>query len=220
MRLPTIHSKDELIALVDELGFLPAFANHIPGFSVEECIHPAYWFPREGEGFWEWKGPVIQASGCAYGKFLKGRACFLRPDWYLEFANFRRDGYDFDARYEDGLARAVDKQVFDALWARPSQLSRELRAAAPVKNFDAVITRLQMQGYVVISNFEYLLSKDGRPYGWGLARYETPEHRFGEDFAARVYRHTPAQSAAWLTEHLARLLPDMGTAEITKLIGA
>lgn len=219
MRLPTIHSKGELTALVEEMGFLPAFANHIPGFSVEECIHPDYWFPREGEGFWEWKGPVIRESGCAYGKFLKGRACFLRPDWYLEFANFRRDGYDFDARYEDGLVRAVDKRVFDALWARPSQLSKELRAAAGIKSFDVVITRLQMQGYVVISDFEYQLSRDGRPYGWGVARYETPEYRFGEEFTAQVYRRTPAQSAAWLTEHLSCLLPDMGTGEITRLIG-
>ena len=43
---------------------------------------------------------------------------------------------------------------------------------------------------------------------------------FGEDFTQKVYRHTPAQTAAWLTEQLARLLPDRGTAEITKLIGA
>lgn len=220
MRLPTIQSKDELVALVNQLGFLPAFANHIPGFSVEECIHPAYWFPREEEGFWEWKGPVIRDSGCAYGKFLKGRACFMRLDWYREFANFRRDGYDFDARYEDGLARAVDKQVFDQLCARPSQISKELRAAAGVKNFDAVITRLQMQGYVLISNFEYQLSKRGQPYGWGLARYETPEYRFGADFTEQVYRHSPAQSGAWLMEQLTRLLPQASSGQIQQLIGA
>lgn len=219
MRLPTVHSKNQLIKLVNKIGFLPAFAGDIPGFSVEECIDPAYWFPAEGDGFWEWKGPVIQESGCAYGKFLRGRACFMTLEWYREFANYRRNGYDFDARYDDGLARAKDKLVFDRLWAEPSQLSKELKRSAGVKDFDAVITRLQMLGYVVISNFEYQTDKYGKPYGWGVTRYETPEYRFGAAFSDSVYQHTPEESMQWLFDHLAALLPDAEEDEIWRLIG-
>ena len=33
-----VHTADELIELIDEVGFLPLFKNAIPGFSVEEHI--------------------------------------------------------------------------------------------------------------------------------------------------------------------------------------
>ena len=36
-------------------------------------------------------------------------------------------------------------------------------------------SRLQMRTFMMISGFEYHLTKDGRPYGWGTARYALPE---------------------------------------------
>ena len=42
--LPQIHSADDMIRLVESIGFLPFFANHIPGFSVEECCPRELWF--------------------------------------------------------------------------------------------------------------------------------------------------------------------------------
>ncbi len=221
--LPTIRSREDLVGLIGELGFLPAFRNAVPGFSVEDCIAPEYWFSGDGEGFWEWKGPVIRESGCAYGKLLSGRAAFLTPDWYRELANYRRDGYDFDARWDEGLAAARDKQVFDVLWERGSLLSRELNrlssGGGSRKDFAEVMTRLQMQGYVVISNFEYEVNRRGEPYGWGVTRYETPESRFGAAFADAVYAHTPAESKRLLRERLRRLLPDTEERTIERLLG-
>ncbi len=29
---------------------------------------------------------------------------YVSAKWFPDFANYRRDGYDFDARFEDGLA--------------------------------------------------------------------------------------------------------------------
>ncbi len=220
--LPVIKSADELAELVDEIGILPAFRNNIPGFSVEECIAPEYWFPDKGEGFWEWKGPVIQKCGCAYGKLFSGRAGFMRLDLYREFANYRRDGYDFDARYDDGLARNKDKQAFDLFYEHPSMLSTEMSRQLPGdgrKGLSEVMTRLQMQCYVVISNFEYQISKRGVPYGWGVTRYETPEYRFGAEFTDKIYAHSPEESYAIVSEHLKKILPNAEEKAIIKLIG-
>lgn len=221
-RLPTVRSKDDLVSLIREIGFLPAFRCGIAGFSAEECIAPEYWFPDKGEGFWEWKGPVIQQSGCAYGKFLSGRAAFMTLDWYREFANYRRDGYDFDARYDEGLARHRDKLVFDILWEKKSllskELSRSLAAGEGRKNFYEIMTRLQMQGYVVISNFEYARNKHGEPYGWGITRYEIPEHRFGAEFSGSVYAHAPEESKQILLDRLRMILPGTDEKSILKLI--
>ncbi|MEA5050900.1 MAG: hypothetical protein VB021_05440 [Oscillospiraceae bacterium] len=221
--LPTVSSAGELAALVGDVGFLPAFRNRIHGFSAEECVAPAYWFSGEGEGFWEWKGPVIRRSGCAYGKLLGGRAAFVAPEWYAELANVRRDGYDFDARWDDGLARREDKQVYDALCAHGSLLSKQLhRTAAPGEKraaFDGVMTRLQMLGYVVVADFEYETDRRGQTYGWGVARYETPEHRFGAAFTDAVYAHAPQESRDILLGRLGRLLPETPRGELLRLIG-
>ena len=220
---PTVHSADELAALIEQVGFLPAFRNAIPGFSVEDCIDPAFWFPTDGQGFWEWKGPVIRQSGCAYGKFAGGRAAFVSLPLYCALANYRRDGYDFDARYEDGLARHRDKQVFDVLWEHGSLLSSELSRLCAGSGSrgerDEILTRLQMQGYAVISNFEYAVTRKGARYGWGTARYETPEYRFGAAFTSSVYAQTPAESKQLLFTHLRSLLPTAPEKSLWKLIG-
>ena len=176
-----ICSKTDLAKMVDEYGFLPLFRNRIPGFSVEEHTAPELWFADNVDGPWEWKGPVIQETHCAYGKFFRGKAGFISREWFPDFANYRRDGYDMDALYDDGLARASDKAVYDILAGELSLLSKEWRRRSGIKKrgeFDSVVTRLQMLGYVTTVDFEYSKDRYGRPYGWGVARYATPEQLF------------------------------------------
>ena len=72
-----ISSMEELIELIDEVGFVPFFSNEIKGFSLEEHIAPGCWYDdADGEFWpaWEWKGPVIRKMQCAYGKFLRNNA--------------------------------------------------------------------------------------------------------------------------------------------------
>ncbi len=224
MKLPLIRSAEDIADLVQELGFLPFFRNEIEGFSIEDCTPPEIWFHDEVPGPWEWKGPVIRLSKAAYGKFYRGRAAYISAEWYPDFANYRRDGYDFDARYEDELARYEDKLVFDVLDDYSSLLSRDLKQLAGFgkfgrKGFDGILTRLQMEGYVTTADFEYSRDKEGKPYGWGVARYATPEHYFGEDFAARVYQREPQESKERLVEYLTGLLPQASRGQILRLVG-
>ena len=95
-----ITSKQDMIEAVQALGILPFFKNSIRGFSIEERCSPKVYF-SSSEGVWEWKGPVIVHTGCAYGKFFEGKAAFVSSRWINDFANYKRDGYDFDARVDD-----------------------------------------------------------------------------------------------------------------------
>ena len=97
MDLPMIHSAEDIANLVGELGFLPFFRNGVPGFSLAECTPHELWFSRDVDGPWEWKGPVIRLTGGVYGKFFGNKAGFVSREWFGDFANYRRDGYDFDA---------------------------------------------------------------------------------------------------------------------------
>lgn len=211
-----IDSKEELIEAIEEYGFLPFFTNSIEGFSVEEHITWNCWYNNSGDSFWpawEWKGPIIRETGCAYGKFFEKKACFISPEWFPDFANWRRNGYDFDARYDDGLAALKDKQLYDLIDNNAPILTKELKERGNyrkggVKGFDTVITRLQAQCYVVISDFVYMKDKYGNPYGWGVAEYSTPERLMGERFTDQVYRRTPAESYERIFSHFREMFPD------------
>lgn len=129
MKFFTINSKTDLINAVDELGFLPFFANSIEGFSIEEHITRDCWYNSDNGVWsaWEWKGPVIRETGCAYGKFFEKKACYISSKWFPDFANYRRDGYDFDARYDDGLANYRDKTLFELIDGNAPIVSKQLK---------------------------------------------------------------------------------------------
>ena len=213
---------DDLKAAVEELGFVPFFENSIPGFSIEEHVDPRIWFSNE-DGPWEWKGPVIQETGCAYGKFFEKKAVYISKEWFPDFANYRRDGYDFDARYEDGLVYIGDKRLYDLIDANAPVLSKHLKQLGNYrkggnKGFDTCINRLQAQGYVLISDFRYMIDRNGNEYGWGVAEYSTPEHFMEDDFTDKVYVRTPEESYIRIFEHLRSILPYADEQKIHKIL--
>lgn len=221
-----IGSMNELMEVIDELGFVPFFINEIEGFSIEEHIAPGCWYNDGDNGFWpawEWKGPVINKMKCAYGKFFRNKAMYVSPRWFPDFANYRRDGYDFDARFDDGLASIHDKELFELLDANAPIMSKQLKLTGHYgkngkKGFDTMITRLQKQCYVVISDFRYSVDKYGNRYGWGVAEYSTPEKFLGKKFCDAVYKRTPEESYARVVRHLKKVLPDADQSLIEKMI--
>ena len=220
-----IKTKSDLIGAVNEFGFLPFFENSIEGFSIEEHIAPECWWHSDtGEwSAWEWKGPVIRETGCAYGKFFEKKACYISREWFADFANYRRDGYDFDARFDDGLAPYRDKRLFDLVSSDAPIISKKLKEIGDYrkggnKGFDTIMNRLQAQCYVIISDFVYMKNKRGEPYGWGVAEYSTPELFMGGDFTERVYARTPAESYERILDHFRELFPDENISKIKKFI--
>ena len=221
-----IDSKEDLAWAVNELGFLPFFVNEIEGFSIEEHMAPGHWYDDMGDGFWdawEWKGPVIKSAKCAYGKFIRGKATYISAKWFPDFANFRRDGYDFDARFEDGLASFDDRDLYELIDANAPILSKPLKKLGNYrkggrKGFDSSITRLQKQCYIINSDFVYMTNKFGEQYGWGVAEYTTPEKFFGKTFTNKVYKRTPEESYKRIFEHFKKILPGVEEEWISKML--
>lgn len=100
--------------LGNEVGFLPLFANEIEGFSAEEHTSPDYWWTGDTEQDpWEWREIIARSKEVAYGKFFGSKAGFISKEWLPYFANYRRNGYDCDSRYADGLANLREKIIMD-----------------------------------------------------------------------------------------------------------
>ena len=227
-----VRTLQDLIDAVQEFGIVPYFATMIPGFSLEDHCSPQTLFNDTEDNTWFWKGPVIRATGCAYGKFFGKKAAYVRKDLFLDLANYRRDGYDFDARYEEGLAKHQDKQLFDLIDENAPVTSKALRKIGGyayhgrwqktegVKGFDTSVTRLQEQCYVITSGFVFTRDKSGRLRGWGAAEYSTPERFFGNDFSDHVYKRTPEESYQRLMAHMRTLLPDVQEERLKKSFSA
>lgn len=217
-----IQSVEELLDAVEHYGFLPYFKNSINGFSIEEMCPPKLWF-TDLEGPWQWKGPAAKSGRCIYGKFFAGKAGYVSKKWVPDFANYRRDGYDFDARFDDGLALYKDKDVYDTVAEHEIILSKKLKELRNYvkggnKGFETVITRLQMQSYICAADFVYMVDKHGKPYGWGVAQYTTPEHLLGYDYITSAYKTAPTASKQKIIAHLQSLLPNATESQISKII--
>ena len=218
-----VRSRQDLIDAIEKNGIVPYFSTSIPGFSLEEHCSPAVLFSDSGDDTWEWKGPVIQATGCAYGKLFEKKAAYVRTDLFLDLANYRRDGYDFDARYDDGLADRRDKVLYELIEGSEPVISKRLKQLGNYKKggnkgFETCITRLQSQCYVLISDFVYMRDRFGKPYGWGVAEYSTPE-RFMQGFSDRVYEETPEEAYESLLRHFKMLFPNEDEKKLKRFIG-
>lgn len=221
MEYPEIHNCAELTAFVDEIGFLPLLSSDVNGWSAEEIVDEDCQYTPLPEGgwewpLWEWKGSVIQESGCAYGKFFKGKAAFISRKWWPDFCNWRRY-----ARPKPSPG-SIEEAILLTLQEHGSMITRDLRTACGFtgrnmrSRFDSFITKLQMAGYIVTEDFVYPHDKHGRQYGWGLALLTTPEQLFGSE-SCRVKR-SPQASRMRIFSHFKTILPGETTASLDKII--
>ena len=196
-----IRTPEELIRYIEQVGFLPLFANDIPGFSVEDHVYPYSWWTGDpGQDPWVWREIIARSGKVAYGKFFDRKAGFISKKWFPYFANYRRDGYDFDARWDDELASNRERKVMELFEEERELYSFEVKKKAGFgkegeKNFDGVITELQMQCYIVIRDFRRRRrKKDGVEYGWPIAVYTAPEYLWDYETASAAYREEPEES--------------------------
>lgn len=188
-------------------------------------------------GPWEWKGEVLRNFKTAYGKFFSKRAGYVSLEMLPHFINYRRSKQIFDPSSEEAL-------IYKTLVENDSLLSKELKiltgyvggrkkrkSANPFENipeigiaakdaktesrFESAITRLQMSGFVTIADFEYLYDRHGNPYGWGLARYTTPEALYGITPA----ECKPSESYFIMLTRLREHLPYTNPVQLSKLLG-
>ncbi|MCR5210364.1 MAG: hypothetical protein K6C99_09150 [Lachnospiraceae bacterium] len=228
MRIRKIKTVKDLIGVVNEAGFLPFFCSSVEGFSLEDHVSDSAWYRGSVHGrviwdAWEWKGEVLRSRELIYGKFFGGKAGFISKEWFPDFCNYRRDGYDFDARFEDGLANYKDKGVADYLEENGAALTRKIKddlnyKKGGNKGFETVITRLQMQTYVVPVNYEYSVRKSGQEFGWGNCRYDLAEKYWGKKLCTSAYKRDPDESLELMIRHLGKILPNVGEEEIGRFL--
>ena len=230
-----IRTAQELVNWIKEVGFLPLFANEIEGFSAEEHVSADFWWTGDREQDpWEWREIIAAGHQVAYGKFFDQKAGFISPEWLPVFANYRRIGYDFDSRWEDGLATRREKKIMDLLTGRDEDgemtfpdkriLSTELKKTAGFgkngeKNYPGTVTGLQMQTYLVITDFRRRVNKKGDEYGMPVSIMQPPEVIWGYETVTSAYSKKPEDSWKKILDHIRELFPKAKEQDLMKLIG-
>ena len=208
---------EQLLALLRSVGFLPLFSNNIPGFSVEEHTLAEHWWTGEDSDPWEWRHILSSHPETAYGKFFGKKAGFIHRDWFPVFANYRRNGYDFDALYEDGLAPFKWKSAMDLFEFDEFLVGKTLPASAIAS--EGIKTDLQMRTYLIICAFFQKRNKRGEPYGWHYAQLGTPETKWGYDFITSGYSEAPSASWEKIKNSVLNRYPGADEKEIRSLLG-
>lgn len=227
LRIEPIQSIEDLEQRVQELGFFPMFRSGIRKFSVYENT-PRFWTEDE-DGPWEWKGPMIRNGNVAYGKFFNRKAGYVSLEWLPHFLNYRRSKRI--APNEDSAA--LDEMVLQTIEIEGRTTIKELRQLLGLSrrrrqpddlvieteiegkvNLDTNLTRLMMEGRVCIADFAYNIDKRGNRYGWGIAKYTTPELLYG-NFNVD---YSPEESYDLMTRHLKKILKRASEMQIKKLL--
>jgi predicted transcriptional regulator len=158
----------------------------------------------------------------AYGKLFHNKAGFVSKEWYPLFASYRRDGYDFDSRYEDGLASMKCKRIIDILTQYEALPSHEIKALAGFvkgeKGFESALNLLQMQTYITVRGFIRKRNKKGEEYGWPAAIYSLTEKFIGEEAIKEGYRIEPKEAKERIIKHLMEVYPAASYNEIELII--
>ncbi|WP_277648908.1 AlkZ-related protein [Sodaliphilus pleomorphus] len=233
----TIHHMHDMERLIASCGFMPFFANAIPGFSIWENTPQELRFNDDADGPWEWKGPVILNGAFAYGKLLRGKAMYVTLDWYKHLANWRR-AHTQPSRQElkvldtirqhgsllttelrrlCGYSCPRQAREGNPLLRESQRLTQKLKRTPRIEGLETCLTRLQMGTYLVVADFEYKIDKTGRRYGWGVARYCRPEDFFGPE--ALQAGCSPAESRERIARHLVEMLPGIETQQVDAIIG-
>ena len=225
-----INSRETLQEAAESFGILPFFPNNVRGLSVEEMCAPGMLFGGNyAEGCWEWKGPVIRKGTSAYGRFFNRKAGFVSLDLLPDFLNFRRHAYPIKEgstdemlfeiiRENDSLTSTELKKLIFGEYERtrwdelPEFIRKDSKEILPSrekkgrKSLESPLQRLQMGGWIIISDFEYKKTKSGERYGWGVARYSTPEISFGDRLKDKNFED-PMESFEFLVNNMKERWP-------------
>ena len=213
---------DQLIDYISGIGLLPLLNIGIEGWSADDVVDEECRYhtdPDEGWEWklWEWKGPIVGETRCAYGKFFEKKAGFITQEWWPDFCNYRRSKYPYPA------PGTIEETILETMKLSDVMITRELRAACGFNGtrmrskFDSYLTKLEMGGYIVTEDFIYPRDKHGREYGWGWSLLTTPERLFGKE-ACKAPR-TPEESYERLFKQLQVILPAVSEKRIARIIG-
>ncbi len=212
-----LRNADDMTALVNEIGFLPLFHVGVKGFSVEEMT-PGQWWTGLRDDPWHWREIAAMEGEIIYGKIFNGRAGFVSKAWFPKFANYRRDGYDFDSRWEEGLETPRNQAIMECVAKNPMIMTSEIKKQVGKTGFEGALGSLEMKTYLIIRGFDRKKNRFHEPYGWPIGVMDTPENAFGYEWTTSAYTEKPDSSYRDILSHIKNKCPGIDMDALERII--
>ena len=231
----TIQTCQQFITAINQIGFLPLSRNSIKGFSAEDLVPSHLWYTGDpDQDPWVWREIIAGSREVVYGKFFKNKAGFISLKWFPVFANYKREGLDFDKKLEkdswyapprtDSIeAMRLSKRIIDCFQTDKELTRKELKKKAVIgreekKYFNKALLALQTQSFLVTVNLEKRFNKNGEAYGEAVSTYACPEDIWGEPWLSSAKGKNPYESLNDIILHLRQFFPSVSYEAIRSLL--
>ena len=219
MKRRAIRRYEDVLPLVEELGFLPLFPGRIEGFSLWEMTQKLAWFSDDEEHDpWFWRQLCAKSGKVAYGKFFNGKAGLISLQCLPDFVNLRRRGQQFETLCTDGLFTPEAARIMRLFQHGGEYSTPQIKQHTGGKGFERNLTLLQHGTFLTTCDFFRKRNKAGEEYGWSIGVLCKPETLFGTELVFSRFSDTLDASYHRLMERCRSLFPRESEATLAKFL--
>ncbi|MCG1023728.1 hypothetical protein [Sutcliffiella horikoshii] len=178
----TIHTYEEAVAVIKEVGLLPLAPLFDDYPSLGSITPKEAWHSDTNQDPWMWRTQFAADGVAAYGKFIRKKAVFLSKDLLPLVLAALASHETMEERYEKGEVSREALTLFELISGKQGIDTRVLRAEAGMKEkekkkaFDQALLELQGNLDIVVSGTKEKQDENGEKNGWSSTSYETMEH--------------------------------------------
>jgi hypothetical protein len=219
-----VHTYEEAIGVIKEIGFLP-LAKLIPDYpSLDSITSKEHWHTGSELDPWMWRAKFPGDGAAAYGKFVKRKSVLLSTELLPFYRAILGSPVSVENRYQDGLMSREAVELFTLIKENEGIDTRVLRVEAGMKEkekkkvFDNALLELQGSMYICVSGTKEKTNAAGEKNGWSSTSYETmtywaKNHRIDENPIGRD------DAKMMLRDHFAAICSPEALKAFQKLFG-
>ncbi|WP_078382431.1 AlkZ-related protein [Sutcliffiella halmapala] len=179
MNQPIIHTYEEAVQVINELGLLPLAPLFDEYPALNRITLEENWHTNSELDPWKWRTQFAAEGVAAYGKFMKKKAVFISRGLlpYVKIVLGSQDSVQ--NRYNKGYMSREALKLFTIISEEEGIDTRVLRAKADMrdkeqkKSFDQALLELQGSMDIVVSGTKEKQDVNGEKNGWSSTSYET-----------------------------------------------
>lgn len=220
MDIQMIHKYKDFLKAMDQVGFSLLGDNDEGVFSLGQFFSEDIEF-HTGDletDPWTWRIRTLRESrDFTYGKLILKKSAWIKKSWLPYFIAVRRQNRTADELYDDGLMSRMTKAVYDLMRDQGPITPLDLQnifGKDQKQQITKSLVELQMLVLITMVDETYKLSKDGSPYGWPVAVFDTLESRYGT-----LETLEPNLAYQKLYSHMKALNPKALDKAINRMIG-
>jgi hypothetical protein len=182
MKNYTIHTYEEAIVVIKEIGFLP-LAQLVPGYpSLDSMTDKDQWHTDTEFDPWLWRAKFPVDGTAAYGKFVKKKSVLISSELLPLVNAVLGSNHSLKERYQDGLVSREALELFELIRENEGIDTRVLRVQAGMKEkekkkmFDNALLELQGSMDIVVAGTKTKTNDQGEKNGWSSTAFETMAH--------------------------------------------